>query len=267
MYLMKINKSIVLRIIAGLVAVALIVGVLFITNSFVGNPISAAIAGKQIKEYVRENYSFLDLEIPKASYNFKNNSYGTRVKSKTNIDIHFYISCKGRNNMYDTYESDVLSGQNTLHRFAQEYAALVTSILERKLDVEVENANIMYYDKGFLEYRGNNPKPGAEFNKDILPESELSLRLNLSDTSSEVLADMFIKVHKLMKDNGFKFEKYSISSENDQKYINVNYVKPEHIESGELATFIEKAKNSSNREDSQTGIYIFIKGEEEERKK
>ncbi|NLK91331.1 MAG: hypothetical protein GX274_07105, partial [Clostridiales bacterium] len=81
---MKKNK--VLKIFAAILAVVLISGILLITNAFVGNPISAKIAQRAVKNYVREKYSFLDLELEKPVYNFKDGSYVTWAKSKTSID-------------------------------------------------------------------------------------------------------------------------------------------------------------------------------------
>ncbi len=69
--MIKNTKKLTLKMLAGAVAVVLIVGMLFVTNAFVGNPISAMMANKAIKQYVNQNYSYLDLEIEKVSYNFK----------------------------------------------------------------------------------------------------------------------------------------------------------------------------------------------------
>lgn len=54
----NINKF-PLKILAGVVAIALIGGILYISNAFVGNPISAMMANKAIEKYVDENYSSL----------------------------------------------------------------------------------------------------------------------------------------------------------------------------------------------------------------
>jgi len=88
---MKNTKKQILKILAGVVAVVLIFRMFFVTNAFVGNPISVLRANKVIKQYVDKNYSSLDLEIEKARYNFKDTAYVAWVKSKTSIDTKFSI--------------------------------------------------------------------------------------------------------------------------------------------------------------------------------
>jgi hypothetical protein len=65
------KNNIALRIVAGIIAFALIGGILFVTNAFVGNPVSAKIAGNAVRKYVEDKYNFLDLEIEKPIYSFK----------------------------------------------------------------------------------------------------------------------------------------------------------------------------------------------------
>jgi len=51
----KNTKGISLRILAEIISAALIFSILFITNAFVGNPISALFADRAIKQYVEKN--------------------------------------------------------------------------------------------------------------------------------------------------------------------------------------------------------------------
>ena len=107
-------KSKVLKIFAAAVAIALICGILIVTNAFVGNPISAKMAERAIKNYVNEKYSLLDLELEKPVYNFKDVSYMVRAESKTSTDTKFSISYRNGEVYYDSYEFDVLDMHNTL---------------------------------------------------------------------------------------------------------------------------------------------------------
>lgn len=49
---MKNTKKLSLKILAGVVAAALIGAILFVANAFIGNPITASFADKAIKQYV-----------------------------------------------------------------------------------------------------------------------------------------------------------------------------------------------------------------------
>ena len=71
---MKNNKRTILKVFAALIAFVLIGGLIFFTNAFVGNPISAMIANRAIEKYVGKYYPYLDLEVEKAIYNFKTGS-------------------------------------------------------------------------------------------------------------------------------------------------------------------------------------------------
>ncbi|OZV10256.1 hypothetical protein CIW83_21315 [Tissierella sp. P1] len=121
---MKNIKNKILKILAGLIAIILIGGILFITNAFVGNPISARIADETIKQYIKDNYSYLDLELEKPIYNFKDGSYVMNVRSKSSIDTKFGIHYRNGSISYDSYEMRVLGMFNTLDRLSDEYSAV-----------------------------------------------------------------------------------------------------------------------------------------------
>ncbi|WP_096155371.1 MULTISPECIES: YfjL-like protein [Bacillus] len=62
------------KVAAGVVGIALIGIILFVTNAFVGNPVSSYLANKAINKYVEEEYGHFDLETEKVYYNFKDNA-------------------------------------------------------------------------------------------------------------------------------------------------------------------------------------------------
>ena len=108
------HKKLILKLFAGVVAIALIGGMLFITNSFVGNPISAMVASKSIQEYVNQNYSNLDLELGKTNFNFKDGSYMAFANSEVSIDTKFAIYYYGGRVQRDNYDSYVLGDRKSV---------------------------------------------------------------------------------------------------------------------------------------------------------
>lgn len=123
-------KKKVLKIIALIVAIALIVGVCLFANALNGNPVSKILATKAADTYLEENFSDTDYYIEKLAYSFKYGNYYAHVRSETSIDTQFtlYIDMIGRV-YFDTYE-DVLSGAITARRVEQEYRDLTDQIFE-----------------------------------------------------------------------------------------------------------------------------------------
>lgn len=259
---MKNKKKSLFKILAGVIGIALIAGILFIANAFVGNPISAMIANKAIDQYVDENYSFLDLEVGKASYNFKLGCYMAFAKSRTSVDTKFAIYYRDGKVQRDDYKSNVLEMSNTLRRLSDEYSTIVKNIVSKELGYK-NRSTVVMYDKAVYKnaaYGNYNHvlELDMKFDKALPMDTEVIIRLDdLRDNSLESIAKILIKAHRTFVNNDCNFKKYSLSSEVDGVYINVDGVTPSHIESGELISLLNKAKDS----DSVEGIGVFIKGE------
>ncbi|AOT72015.1 YfjL-like protein [Geosporobacter ferrireducens] len=251
---MENRKKPILRILAGFAAAVLIAGMLFITNSFVGNPISAMLANKVIKQYVDQNYSSLDLEIEKASYNFKDGAYMARVKSKTSIDTKFAVYYRDGKVQRDDYESYVLGMFNTLQRFSEEYSAVAKNIIAKELGY-LNNKTMVMVHKEIYENPGDIVELDMKFDKTLPIRAEVTLQLDLADHSIEGIAKVLTDAHKAFAENDCYFDQYGLYAENDGMLIMISGVTPADIESGELAGLLEAAKAN----DSASGIGVFIK--------
>lgn len=119
------------KIFAGIGAFLLISFVLYLANGLVGNPVSKFIAKRTANEYIKENYSNINLDNIEVNYNFKTGDYYVNVKSPTSIDTHFTLTISPFGKLeYDTYEYDVLNKYNTYMRIDSEYSEEVYSIFE-----------------------------------------------------------------------------------------------------------------------------------------
>ncbi|MBD8068768.1 hypothetical protein [Bacillus sp. PS06] len=241
-----------LKILAGTIAILLIAGLLFITNAFVGNPVSAALANKAIKQYVEMNYSHLDLDIPKSSYNFKDGTYSSRVKSKSSMDTKFSIYYRSGKVQWDDYDGYVLNKFNTLERLSSEYSVIAKNIIATELGFE-NNRTMVIYDH---EDNLNVLELDMKFDKALPIASEVVLRLDLKEPSLEMVEKILIDAHQAFLTNDCHFNQYSLYTDDDELSVMVNGVTPSHIESGELLTLLEKARNS---DDFVDGISVFIK--------
>ena len=123
-------KKKVLKIIALVIAIALIVGVCWFANALNGNPLSKMLAEKAVVAYLAENYAQTDYYVEKLAYSFKFGNYYAHIRSEASMDTQFtlYIDMIG-NVYFDTFD-DVLRGAITARRLEQEYRDLTDQIFD-----------------------------------------------------------------------------------------------------------------------------------------
>lgn len=123
------NKKI-LKIAALVTAFILIIGLSWLGNALLGNPISKMLATNTAKQHLAETYVETDFYIERITYSFKDSNYHAFIKSPSSIDTEFSltISMLGKLKL-DTYD-DVVNGFNTARRVDMEYRELVDTIFE-----------------------------------------------------------------------------------------------------------------------------------------
>ncbi|MEG0019808.1 MAG: hypothetical protein RR728_04600 [Oscillospiraceae bacterium] len=119
------------KIIAIVVAFALVGGILFVTNAFVGNPISKLLATNAAHKYINEHYTDTDYIVEKVQYNFKDGGYYGKIKSPSSVDTYFSLAITSLGKVgWDSYEDMVTSGRNTWDRVDSEYRKLAQAVFE-----------------------------------------------------------------------------------------------------------------------------------------
>ena len=256
---MKNNNKSTLKVLAGAVAILLICGMLFITNAFVGNPLSAMFANKAIEQYVGQNYAFLDLDLDKASFDFKTGGYRVYAKSKTSMDTKFAIYYYEGKVQRDDYQLYVVEKFNTLDRLTSEYSLIAKTIIANELGFE-SNTTFVVHDKNLNEKLGEILVLDMKFDKAIPINPEVSIQIDTADYSLENVAKVLTDAHKAFTDNDCRFAKYGFYAGGDESNIMVIGVTPEDIESGELLKLLTEAEVSGDN-GSEDGIIVFRKGE------
>ena len=141
------------------IIIILIGWILFLVNSFVGNPISKFLADRSAKEYIEETYPNMKFESNKASYSVKTGGYYVHIESPVSIDTHFEISISPTGDIYwDSYEENVLNKWNTYIRVDSDYREMVDSILDS--DDFIYESDI---DFGGLTLKDKNLKSDERF--------------------------------------------------------------------------------------------------------
>ncbi|MBR6643552.1 MAG: hypothetical protein IKL28_07835 [Lachnospiraceae bacterium] len=120
-----------LKLGALLVALMIIAGLCVFANALVGNPVSKWLATRTAEKHLEEVYGDTDFVIEKVGFNFKDTDYYAHIMSPGSEDSSFSLQIDMWGNLkWDTYESRVLSGENTRQRLYMEYRALVDTVLE-----------------------------------------------------------------------------------------------------------------------------------------
>lgn len=120
-----------MKIAALIVALLIIAGLCVFANALVGNPISKWLATRTAEKHLEEVYGDTDFVIEKIGFNFKDTDYYAHVMSPSSEDSSFSLRIGMWGQLLlDTYESRVLSGNNTQNRLYMEYRALADSVLE-----------------------------------------------------------------------------------------------------------------------------------------
>jgi len=120
-----------LKLGALLVALLIIAGLCVFANALVGNPVSKWLATRTAEKHLEKVYGDTDFVIEKVGFNFKDTDYYAHIMSPGSEDSSFSLQIDMWGNLkWDTYESRVLSGENTRQRLYMEYRALVDTVLE-----------------------------------------------------------------------------------------------------------------------------------------
>ena len=121
------------KVLSGITAFILIIGILVVANAFVGNPVSKALANNTGKKYVSQNYTNMNLDISDVYYSFKDGYYHADIKSRTSKDTYFEITISSLGKVeYDSYEDNVMKKFNTYQRLNDEYDSKLKRIFEDK---------------------------------------------------------------------------------------------------------------------------------------
>lgn len=245
-----------LKIAAGIVGIALIVFVLIVTNSLVGNPISSFKAKSAAKKHVERYYSHLDLEIGKPVYNFKNGEYYIMTDSKSSMDTKFTMTYRNKQ-IDDDYNFAVLGKSNTISRLSKEYGSYIKALLEKERGFYIDNHSYVSYDKDIYENPGDLIELDMKFDRRLPIETEVNISINVEDLSPDKVAELMEDVHRVFLDDGCIFSEYNFSGGDGGYGINVYNVKPSQIESGNLVDILKKA--GENESGEHEGVTVFEK--------
>ncbi|MDO5520936.1 MAG: hypothetical protein Q4G58_10635 [bacterium] len=254
------------RITAGLTAVLLIVLVFLFANSVVGNPISKFLATKDIKQYLATTYPGNDYKIDDVSFNFKFHEYNGTIISPSSKDSTFTITWRDSNNIYDTYDFNVLQRENTIQRYEKEASEQISSLLNSIPGNDIKKVNVViakeYYETG----ASRSLVLDSPYDKSTNIPLELTISCNDSATL-EKFTTLLEQIHTLTSSNGYHINYYSIDhyEEDDLTLtLSANNITPKEIEGGHLLSLLKNSINETLSNDNEgayddRSLYVFSK--------
>lgn len=251
------RKKMLLKIGAVLLALALIALVLFVANSFMGNPLSALLATRTAEEYVAQTYPQLDCTVERARYNFKFGEYLADVQSKTSGDTRFIVYLRGGRVLYDDYESRVTEGWNTLSRMEDEYSQLVVSLLQRIPGLEENTSMVMLRSK---EGKDMIPPLDAAFDRTLFSEAGVTVHFQSEKRGLTEAAEILAEAYGVLEENGCHFASYDLFVEStdssDASYLMITGCTAQDIAPEDAAApdFLERLKAASEAGNSHISV-------------
>ena len=201
------------KIVSIIVAVGLIVGVLFVANAFVGNPISKAIVSGNAKDYVLEKYPNTDYYVDSVGHNFKTGGYLAHIKSKSSKDTYFSVKYNSFGKVgYDNFESYVGDRFNTWRRIDGEYREKTDEVIENlDVDTDIAFGGLETSDKGNNMLDFGIDMKSLELDKDYdLGElgskyGKITLYVYDNEVSVDKMAEVLLKVKEKFDEGNASF--------------------------------------------------------------
>lgn len=202
------------RVVAAIIAMVLIGLIVFITNAFTGNPISAHFAKKQLVSYANKKYPNMKLNFSKAEYNFKDSGYSLKASDLNSIDTHFIVTRRSDGLIYDGYENYVLGGFNTLDRLGKEMTKDMEPLLKDLFKNEMSGrlfADCMG-DKKNLEKIA--PPLDTPYSRAMKLNATIFIDFDLKNPTLEEISYRIQKADELLKKEGFSVGGYIVEALN-----------------------------------------------------
>lgn len=189
------------KIILASMVIFLVSLVVFIYNSFNGNPLSKYIATKQMENYLTMNYPEEDFKIERVYYDFKFGAYVGKVYSPRNGDIQFTVSPRRNGYVYDEYIDKYARDQELSRLFSEQINQMVFPIAKEKI-VETSEVTAEIYIK-----KGKYPSD-ASYSKNMEENLSLNIYFEGDKVSEEEFVEKCMNVRDTILASGFKVDHF-----------------------------------------------------------
>ncbi len=240
------NHLKILKIIAAVIAFAMIAGLVLFAVALLGNPITYGIVKSKAQKYVAENYAAEGYVLTDVSYSFKFGDYLAHVEKPGSEDCRFTLFYGTTGKFYrDDYESYVKNGSNVRTRLNMRYRELCDTVLESAAfpySSDISFGDLIFEGDGQDFYQtkfglsGSILKPDAVYD---IPElgrqaGRITVDVDSEDVSPEKAAEVLLNIKKVMEQGGAPFYAINLKLEApDGRYCElVNFLAADIHENG-----------------------------------
>ncbi|MCM1167820.1 MAG: hypothetical protein NC299_14390 [Lachnospiraceae bacterium] len=253
------KRPLPLRIIAAVIAFAIIGWLLWAATDLLGNPVSYYKAKSAAEKYIAENYADKGYVLEGVSFNFKFKSYTAAAVIPDSEDCAFgmYFNYKGEF-ARDDYESRVANGGNTRSRIQERYRELINSVFNSpSYPYRVKDGSVVNIAYSELVFEGDDYDEEYDFglSKAILePDGVydiaglgeqaglITLYVVTDELSAENAAEILLTVNELTKRGGAPFYAIRLTLESrEREYYELGTVKRSEIYAEGLTERVEDA--------------------------
>ena len=228
----------ILKILALVVAVVLIVNVLMLANSLLGNPISYLLAQSAAERYIAENHPDQGYTVSRVGYNFKFGRYYAYASSERVKDGEFTITVTmwGEATGSD-YVHRVTERDNVSWRLNEDYRAAVEAVLdgwESPYTVDLSYGMLQFIREDYEPEYGigimkSELELGGIYNISLLGEEAgvIVIYVDSDDVSDEYAAEFLLDLKRVMDSAGVGFCKVDLTLRHPPIDPEIPYERPE----------------------------------------
>lgn len=201
------------RIIAAVIAFAMIAWLLWFAVSLFGNPFSYFIAKKHAEKYIAEKYASEGYVLESFTTVFKSDEYFAEVAKPGSEDCRFTVIYDRDGKLrFDAYDGFILSGLNVIARLSMRYSELVDSVLESPIfpySTELTHGTLAF--EGNPRYEQTLPKsilvPDGIYDIRELGEQAgyLTIYIDTKEITPEYTAEVLLEIDSFMKRGGVPY--------------------------------------------------------------
>lgn len=211
------NRWMPLRIIAALIALAIIAFLLWGATELLGNPISYFRAKNGAEKHIAEKYAEEGYVITNVDYSFKFKNYYARAEKPGSEDCQFTVSFNSKGELLaDDYEKRILNGSNVRTRIDALYRELADSVFKSSAfpyssDIAYGTLIFKGDDESELQYDFGLSKsilvPDGQYNIAKLGEQAglLTIYINTNDLTDKNAAGILLELKSLAERGGVPF--------------------------------------------------------------
>ncbi|MDE7361239.1 MAG: hypothetical protein K2N38_04840 [Oscillospiraceae bacterium] len=248
---MKINAKALkpLRVIAAVVAFAMIAGLLLFADSLLGNPVSYFIVKSNAKKYVAENHPGEGYVLESVNYSFKDGTYLAHFSTPDVEYSHFSVNYDRTGKMrYDYYTRLITDGGNIRTELEMEYRRLVDSALERPdfpYDSDMAYGTLIFEGDSRYDFGIPNSALAPDSTRDITELGRQAGVLNIyilsDDLSAAHAAEVLLEIKEFTEGTGVPFHAVELTLESsDGGYYNLSHILSDDIGGDGLVELVEE---------------------------